>query len=41
MPWQNVTPVEEINRFVMPVRIGRFAVTARCEQFDISRKSGP
>lgn len=40
MPWQNVTPMEEINRFVQLVRSGRFTVSDLCEQFGISRKTG-
>ena len=40
MPWQNVTPMEEINRFVILARSGRFSVTDLCEQFGISRKTG-
>ena len=40
MPWQNLTPMEEINRFVMLARSGRFSVTDLCEQFGISRKTG-
>src|SRR5438552_17135677 len=40
MPWQNVTCMEEINRFVILARSGRFTVTDLCEQFGISRKTG-
>ncbi len=40
MPWQNVTLMEEIDRFVMLARSGRFTVTDLCEQFGISRKAG-
>ena len=40
MPWTNVTCMEEINRFVMLARSGRFSVTDLCEQFGISRKTG-
>lgn len=40
MPWQNVTPMEEINRFVMLASSGRFSVTDLCEQFGVSRKTG-
>ena len=40
MPWQNVTPMEEINRFVVLACSGRFSVTDLCEQFGISRKTG-
>jgi hypothetical protein len=38
MPWQNVTPMEEINRFVLLASSGRFTVTDLCEQFGVSRK---
>jgi hypothetical protein len=38
MPWQNRTPTEEINRFVVLAQSGRFSVTDLCEQFGISRK---
>src|SRR5882724_416223 len=40
MPWKNVTNMEEINRFVMLARSGRYSVTDLCEQFGISRKTG-
>ena len=40
MPWQNLTPMEEINRFVVLAQSGRFSVTDLCEQFGISRKTG-
>ena len=40
MPWQNLTPMEEINRFVVLAQSGRFSVTELCEQFGISRKTG-
>lgn len=39
MPWQNVTPMEEINRFVVLAQSGRLTVTDLCEQFGISRKT--
>lgn len=39
MPWQNVTLMEEINRFVVLACSGRFTVTDLCEQFGISRKT--
>src|SRR5882724_7101611 len=32
--------MEEINRFVILARSGRFTVTDLCEQFGISRKTG-
>jgi len=40
MPWQQATPREEINRFVIVARSGRFNITDLCEQFGISRKIG-
>src|SRR3954470_11795236 len=40
MPWINITPMEEIIRFVMLARSGHFTVTELCEQFGISRKTG-
>jgi transposase len=40
MPWQNATLMEEMNRFVMLARSGRFRVTDLWEQFGISRKTG-
>jgi len=40
MPWQNLTPMEAINRFVVLAKSGRFNVTDLCEQFGISRKTG-
>jgi transposase len=39
MPRQNVTPMEEINRFVVLASSGRFTVTDLCEQFGVSRKT--
>lgn len=40
MAWKNVTPMEEIIRFVMLAQSARFTVTELCEQFGISRKTG-
>lgn len=40
MPWQNVTLMEEINRFVILAQTDRFTMTDLCEQFGISRKTG-
>jgi transposase InsO family protein len=40
MPWNNVTPSEEIIRFVMLAKNGRFTIMELCEQFGISRKTG-
>jgi len=39
MPWQNVTPMEEIIRFVTLAQTDRFTITDLCEQFGISRKT--
>jgi putative transposase len=40
MPWQTVTPMEEITRFVLLAQTDRFTITDLCEQFGISRKTG-
>ncbi len=40
MPWNKVTQMEEILRFVTLANSGRFTVTDLCEQFGISRKTG-
>ena len=40
MPWNNVTHMEEITRFVILAQTDRFTVTELCEQFGISRKTG-
>lgn len=40
MPWTNLTPMEEINRFVTLARSGHCSVSDLCEQFGISRKTG-
>ena len=40
MPWKNVTPMEEIIRFVILAQSARFTVSELCEQFGISRKTG-
>ncbi len=40
MPWKNLTPMKEINRFVMLCRSGRFTVAELCAQFGVSRKTG-
>ncbi len=39
MPWQTVTPMEEIIRFVSLAQTDRFTITDLCEQFGISRKT--
>ena len=40
MSWKNVTPMEEMIRFVMLAQSARFTVSELCEQFGISRKTG-
>lgn len=40
MPWNKVTQMEEIIRFVTLAKSGRFTLTDLCEQFGISRKTG-
>jgi hypothetical protein len=40
MPWENITSMEEIIRFVMLAQTDRFTITELCEQFGISRKTG-
>ena len=40
MSWTNVTYREEIDRFVILARSGRFTVTELSAQFGISRKTG-
>ena len=37
MPWKEVTPMEELIRFVTLARGGQFTITDLCEQFEISR----
>jgi len=39
MPWNQVTPMEEIIRFVMLARSDHFTLTDLCEQFGVSRKT--
>lgn len=39
MPWNQITPMEEIIRFVTLAQTDRFTVTDLCEQFGISRKT--
>jgi len=39
MPWKTVTAMEEIIRFVLLARSGRFTLTDLCDQFGISRKT--
>ena len=40
MPWKNITPMEEIIRFVMLSQSDRFTVTELCEQFGIRSATG-
>jgi transposase InsO family protein len=40
MPWQKITLMEEITRFVILAQTDRFTITDLCEQFGISRKTG-
>jgi len=40
MPWKTTTDMEQLNRFVLLARSGRFSVSDLCEQFGISRKTG-
>ena len=40
MPWNKVTQMEELNRFVILAQTDQFTLTDLCEQFGISRKTG-
>lgn len=40
MPWKNVSPMEEKQRFVSLAQSGHFTVSELCKEFGISRKSG-
>lgn len=40
MPWNKVTQMEELTRFVILAQTDRFTLTDLCEQFGISRKTG-
>jgi transposase len=40
MPWKEVTPMEEMIRFVSLVKTDRYTFTEVCEQFGVSRKTG-
>ena len=40
MPWNEVTPMEEINRFVCLAVSGRLTLTELCADFHVSRKTG-
>ncbi len=39
MPWKNVLPMEETQRFVNVMESGHFAVSELCEKFGVSRKT--
>jgi predicted ArsR family transcriptional regulator len=39
MPWNTLTQMEEIIRFVSLAQTDRFTLTDLCEQFSISRKT--
>lgn len=41
IPWKNVTPMEEIIRFVSLAQTDRFTITVLCEQSKISRTLPP
>lgn len=40
MPWNEVTPMEQKQRFVSLAATGRFTVTELCADFHVSRKTG-
>lgn len=40
MPWKEIDPMTEKERFVHLARSGRFTITQLCEEFSISRKTG-
>ncbi len=40
MPWNKITQMEELNRFVILAQTDRFTLTDLCGQFGISRKTG-
>ena len=40
MPWNEVTPMEEINRFVCLAVSGRLTLTELCADFHVSWKTG-
>lgn len=39
MPWNDVTRMKQIDRFVMLARSGRFTMSDLCEQFGMSHKT--
>jgi transposase InsO family protein len=40
MPWKNIKPMQEKQRFINLAHCGRFTITELCEDFGISRKTG-
>ena len=40
MPWSEVTPMEQKQRFVSLAATGRFTLTELCADFHVSRKTG-
>jgi len=40
MPWKNVLPMEEKQRFVNLMESGHFTVSELCEEYGVSRKTG-
>ena len=39
MPWKNVLPMEEKQRFVNLMESGHFTVSELCEEYGVSRKT--
>ena len=40
MPWQEISPVEQRERFIENQRVGLYTMTELCERYGISRKTG-
>ena len=40
MPWKDIEPMEEKQRFIHLAQSGRFTISELCEDFSISRKTG-
>jgi transposase-like protein len=40
MPWKNVLPMEENQRFVNLMESGHFTVNELCQEYGVSRKTG-
>ena len=40
MPWKNVLPMKEKQRFINLARSDRYTITELCEEFGITRKTG-